>query len=333
MHLYMGNNNNLIRNVPQNIELLLKDLGIHVVTKSVDLEKIKARANELSVSWKKKFGHLSESVSRSGMDGVQHWLKSHHQVEELEEALEELRKSSSEPDFQLLQVHTTLSSFVLPEEDIGQAEWYLTAHQLLESLEHQLEKEQRVDAKKLQSILKELKFISEADEFHTRYQLSNIQQEVKTLYQSLQSSLSEFKSLELKRRDADKEQEKIKLAELETQKAEALAKKAMLDSVKMKEKRLAIAEEKKRKLAEAEAIDAKRKQEEEEANNRAKQAEADRQSKLQDAYVDLQLEEKISSWALTEHIQKLQQKMKTSQLTEEEKETLSAFIEFAKEKM
>ena len=302
------------------------------MTKSVDLDKIKAKASELSTSWKKKLGHLSESVSRSGMEGAQHWLKSHHQIEALNEALEELKLSGEAPDFQMLQVHTTLSSFVLPEEDLGQAEWYQTAHNLIGQLEKTLNEEKRIDLTLLQSILKELKFISEADDFHLRYKITGIQQEVKKLYQSLLGSLTEFKTLEKQRIEAAKEEEKLKLAEIEKQKAEALAKKAMMENVKIKEKRLAIMEEKKRKIAEKEAIEAKRKQMEEEADIQAKQAEVDRQAKLQDAYLDLQIEERVSGWDINEHIQKLQNKLNDGSLGDSDKETLDAFIEFAKSK-
>ena len=302
------------------------------MTKSVDLDKIKARASELSASWKKKLGHLSESVSRSGMEGAQHWLKSHHQIEALNEALEELKLSGQDPEFQMLQVHTTLSSFVIPEEDLGQAEWYQTAHNLIEQLEKILKEENRVDLNLLQSILKELKFISEADEFHLRYKIIDIQHEVKKLYQSLLGSLAEFKSLEKERIEATKENEKLKIVEVEKQKAEALAKKAMMENVKIKEKRLAIMEEKKRKIAEKEAIEAKQKQMEEEAEIQAKQAEVDRQAKLQDAYLDLQIEERVSGWDINQHIQKLQSKLNDGTLAQSDKETLDAFIEFAKTK-
>jgi len=303
------------------------------VTKSIDLDKIKERASELSISWKKKLSHFSSAVSRSGMDGVQHWFKSHHQIEELAEALEELNLASQESDFQLLQVHTTLSSFVLPEEDLGQAEWYATAHNLLDTFENNLTKENKLNKQLVQNLVKELKFISEADEFHQRYQLTNIQEEVKKLYQSLQKSLTEFKAQEKEKLKAQQESEKLKLAEQEAKKAEALAKKAMMENVKIKEKRLAIMEEKKRKIAEKEAIEEQRKLEEEQADQQTKRAEHDRQAKLQDAYVDLQIEERVSKWELSEHVSKLQSKLENDTLDSNDKAVLEAFLDFAKEKL
>ncbi|MCW8878863.1 MAG: hypothetical protein OQJ89_06875 [Kangiellaceae bacterium] len=302
------------------------------MTKSIDLDEIKKRAAEISDTWQKKLGHLSDSVSRMGRDGFSHWLKSHNQIDELAEALEELLKASSDDDFQLIHVHTTLSSFVLPEEDLGQAEWYLTAHNCLLSFEKKLTEEKRFERKLLEAVIKELKFISQADEFHQCYQLQSIQQMVTTLYQSLQSEILEFKNLEKEKLAAQKEQEKLELARLETKKEEAAAKKAMMENVKIKEKRIAIIEEKKRKVAEKELLEAKQKQEMQQAEVNAKKAEQDRQAKLQDAYVDLQIEEKIGQWDLSDLIAKLRKRLESENLDETQKQDLTAFIDFARDK-
>ena len=302
------------------------------MTKSIDLDEIKKRAAELSDTWQKKLGHLSSSVSRMGKDGFSHWLKSHNQIDELAEALEELLKASEAEDFQLIQVHTTLSSFVLPEEDLGQAEWYLTAHNCLLSFEKKLIEDKQFDRKLLEGAIKELKFISQADEFHQCYHLQSIQQMVTTLYQSLQSEILEFKNLEKEKLAAQKEEEKLELARLAAKKEEAAAKKVMMENVKIKEKRIAIMEEKKRKVAEKELLEAKQKQEMQQAEVDAKKAEQDRQAKLQDAYLDLQIEEKIGQWDLSDLIDKLRKRLEVENLDDAQKQALTAFIDFAQDK-
>ncbi|WP_196139068.1 hypothetical protein [Aliikangiella sp. G2MR2-5] len=307
---------------------------------SVDLDKLKAKTAELrdktaafSSSWKKKLNHLGHSISRSGMEGVQLWFKSHSQLEEFEEAVAELVKASEEPDFKLLQVYTTFSSFILPEEDIGQAEWYNTAHQQLEKFESRLKENKQWDMSSLKASVKELKFISQAEEFHQRYQIEPIRQKVTQLYQFLEQSISDFKQFEKERLEASHQEEKRKVAELEAKKAEAVAKKAMLENMKIKEKRLAIIEEKKRRQAEKEAAEAELKLKEKEMDSQAKQAELSRQAQLQDAYLDLQIEEKLGQWELDRLVEKLKQKIESNTLTEDDRQSLTAFIDYSQSKI
>ena len=142
---------------------------------SAESGQFKKRLAEFIDNWQKKFAYLSDCLSRSGMEGVSHWLKSHHQIDALEDAVNELNNVSKSEDFQLLQVETTLSCFLLPEEDLGQADWYKVAHQYLLEFETELKENNRFDIKKIQSALKELRFISQADEFHQRYGIQSIQ--------------------------------------------------------------------------------------------------------------------------------------------------------------
>jgi preprotein translocase subunit SecD len=165
----------------------------------------------------------------------------------------------------------------------------------LTQFETELTDSKHFNKRTLEAALKELRFIKEANEFHQNYGLEHLQQRVAEMYQSLQKEIVEFKQLEKDKLNAAKEAEKTEQLKLEKEKAEAEAKKAMAQNIAIKEKRLAIAEEKKRKIAEKEAIEAKRIQQEEEAEIQAKQAEIERQKKLQDSYIELQLEEKIKS--------------------------------------
>ncbi|TQV72287.1 hypothetical protein FLL45_18895 [Aliikangiella marina] len=297
-----------------------------MVSKSFDLDEIKKRTAELSKTWQKKLNYLSESVSRSGMEGASHWLKSHHQIDDLKDALEDLLKASESEEFKLAQVETTFSSFVIPEEDMGQADWYRAASIQLEQFEKSLLEKKTFDKKQITSLINELKYISEANEFHERYQLQSIQAKVKNVYQNLVDALNEFKKIEREKFQQQKEQDKIQAARLQTEKAQAEAKKATMESVKIKEKRLAIIEEKKRLLAEKEKMELEGKQEIEMAEVKAKEAEHQRQAKLQDAYVDLQLEERMNSWSVAEVADILRRKASESGLSEEVQTKVNALI-------
>ncbi|MET1257167.1 hypothetical protein [Aliikangiella maris] len=279
------------------------------MNQSVDLNKLKAQAKVLQQRWRKKLSYLSDSISRSGMEGAAHWLKTHNQIEQLKEALEDLLKTSNDPEFRLSQVDTTLNSFTLPEEDQQQAEWYKTADLLLTSFQAKLINDKLFDKTLLAKALNELKFISEANEFHERYQIDSIQQQVIQVYQELLKELAEFKQFEKEKLAQQQEQEKLQLAQLAKDKAEAEAKKVMLESVKIKEKRIAIIEEKKRKIAEKELLESQAQIDYQQSEIKAKQAEEERQAKLQDAYVDLQLEEKINQWSLGDVVNVLKEKL------------------------
>ncbi|TQV88151.1 hypothetical protein [Aliikangiella coralliicola] len=298
------------------------------MTKSFDFDEFKKKAAETGQTLQKKLNYLSESVSRSGMEGVTHWLKSHHQIDDLKAAINDLLAASEEETFTLLQVHTTFSSFVLPEEDSGQAEWYQTADSYLKNFEKSLVEDKVFNVKALQSALNELKFISQSTDFHQRYKIETIQEKVTQLYQTLQQALKDYKAIEKEKLSTKQDDDKLKAAELETRRAEAEAKKVMLENVKIKEKRLTILEEKKRRIAEKELLEKQAEQQLKDSEIQAKQAEVDRQAKLQDAYVDLQLEEKLARWEVNDYVNKLRNKLEKDDLTEADKATLSELTEY-----
>jgi len=302
------------------------------LAKSIDINDLKQRTVKFGKIWKKKLGDLSEAVSRDGMDGASHWLKSHHQTGDLNAAIDDLLLASENEDFQLLQIETTLSSFVLPDEDLGQAEWYKTAHNYLSEFETKLTEKKIFDIKLLQAAQKELKFITQSNEFHQRYRLQPIQEKVSKVYQSLQQSIIEYKSIEQEKNQVLQDESNIKLAQIESDKAQAEAKKSMIENIKVKEKRIAIIEEKKRMIAEKELVAAQQIQQNEEFELQAKQAEVDRQTKLQESYLELQLEEKIAGWELDEFIKKMTIKLNHEELNSGQKVALNTSVEFLNSK-
>jgi hypothetical protein len=282
--------------------------------------------------WKRKLSDLLDATSRDGLNGASHWFKSHHQTEDLSAALEDLLVASEQDDFQLLQVETTLASFVIPEDDLGQAEWYKTAHNYLIAFEEKLVKKNVFDIKLLQAAQSELKYISQSNEFHQRYRLKSIQEKVTQMYQTLQQSLIDYKTIEQQKNQTLQDESNQKLTQIEAEKAQAVAKKAMIDNIKMKEKRIAIMEEKKRLQAEKELVSAQEVQQREEFELQSKQAELERQAKLQESYLDLQLEEKISNWNIEDYISKMRSKISHEELTPTQQESIAEFIDFLKTK-
>lgn len=294
---------------------------------SFDFNDFKKRLSKLVKSSHKKIAYMRALVAKDGAQGLIHWFKSQSQLEQLDEAIADLINDSQADDFTLLRVATTIKSFQLLDEDLGQAEWYETAHNLLQEYDTTLIEKKFCDLKKLQLASKELRFISDADEFHQRYQLQPIQQKVKIMYQDIEKHISEFKALEKEKIALKTEQDKVKTLELEKQKAEAEAKKASMENLKIKEKRLAIIEEKKKRLAEKELAEQKHTHELELAEKNAKQAEIQRQEKLQDAYVELQLEEKLSNWTTQDLAKFMLKKISDSSLDEEKQQSLTILLE------
>lgn len=290
------------------------------------LTKLAQRTKKFASLWQKKLRYLSEAISRSGKKGINHWIKFHPQIEEFEGAIGELIRASEQESFNLLQVDTTLRCFNLPEEDRDQHGWYKTAHHYLFEFEQKLIQENRFDIKALQAALNELKFISQSNEFHIRYNLQSIQEKVIKVYQNLLQMIREHKIQEKEKANAEKESHRLKMAQAEENKAKAEAKKVMLENIKIKEKRIAIIEDRKRKAADKELIEAENIRQQENAEIEAKRAEIERQNKLQEAYIDLQLEEKISHWDISDFAEKLTIKLDQTSLTEQQKHRMQQLI-------
>jgi hypothetical protein len=297
------------------------------VANSPDFEKIKQNLVRKADSGKKRLSHLYDLASREGWHGIGHWFKSQNEIEQLSGAIDELIIASEDEDFTLLQVDSVLNSFKLLDEDKSQAEWYKTAHCLIEEFQQRLVENKLFDLKKLQAVCKELKFISEATEFHERYRLQPIQEKVIAMYKDLEQHINDYKSLEKQRIELKNNQDKIKQAELEKSKAQAEAKKAMLESVKIKEKRLAIIEEKKKKMADKELLEAQQANELKMAEIESKRSEQARQEKLQEAYIDLQLEEKIMQWDAKDVAEILTKKLADSSLDDSKKQSLKLLLD------
>ena len=76
-------------------------------------------------------------------------------------------------------------SFKLTEDNAGQAQWYQTAHQQILNCQKTLDEASILKVEMLKPALTELKFISEADEFHQYFHLQPLQRRVRTMYDSI----------------------------------------------------------------------------------------------------------------------------------------------------
>jgi len=292
------------------------------VSKSVDFEKIKQQTAVFIGVVKRKFVYLIDCINRFGFNGVVWWFKTHAQIDELKIALDDLRAELENEDVSLLIVERILGDFKLPEEDLGHVFWYTDAHKKLDAFETKLTDKKIFDIKLLQKAMNELKFIGQANQFHQNYQLEAIQQRIKDMYQVLQKKIVEQQALEKQKLEADKKQQVADLAKSESDKVAAIAKAKTIEAVKIKEKRLAIIEEKKRQELENQAQELKMKEQNEQAEIRAKEAEAERQSKLQESYRELEIQEKIKELPLEELLDIVNQKV--------ENKTILTFIQLDK---
>ena len=279
-----------------------------------NFDKLKQRTSILLAKTKLRLVYLLGCIERFGVSGVSWWFKTHTQIEKLNLELSKLRLQLKEEDVNLLSVEDVFSQFTIPEEDLAHVYWYTDAYHKLNNFTKHLAKKQSFDIKLLKLAMNELKFISQSDEFHKIYQLEDIQQRVKEMYQELQQKITEQQSIEKEKLAVEKSQQSVDIAKEEAKKEEAITKGKMVENIKIKEKKLAIIEHKKRRIVEKEVAELKIKEQNEQAEIRAKEAETERQSKLQDSYRELEIKEKINNMPLEELIEILKRKIDKKQI-------------------
>ncbi len=279
------------------------------MSKAFDIDKLKQNCLILWAIVQHKYRYLTECISRFGGSGISWWLKTHQQQKEFETALKDLRKELADESVQLDLVEKVFAGFLIPEDDLGHVYWYTDAHNKLQAFEKKLEETSVVNVKMLKQAMNELKFIGQSDDFHRIYQLEDIQQRVKNMYQELQKKIAEQQSIEREKISVETQKNDAEKAASEAEKAAALAKAKTMESMKVKEKRLAIIEDKKRQQAEKELTELRIKEQNELAEQQAKSAEIARQEKLQESYRSLEIEEAIKGMPLEEMIELVNEKI------------------------
>jgi len=273
------------------------------VSQKFDFDKLKQQTAIVLDDTRRKFAYLLDCFNRFGVSGISWWFKTHKQKDEFELALKELRLELAEEGASLLAVERVFSQFIVPEDDLGHVFWYTDAHNKLSKFEKNLVDSKQFSVKLLQQAMNELKFIGQSNEFHQIYQLEAIQQRVKDMYQELQQKIIDQQTIEREKIETEKQKQVVELSKIEAEKSASEAKTKMLESVKIKEKRLAIIEDKKRLLVEKEASELKIKEQNELAEIQAKTAERERQTKLQESYQELEIKEKMKELPLEEIIE------------------------------
>lgn len=282
--------------------------------KALDKAKIKKKLKEIRAIISKKLVYFVKCFNRFGIEGVAWWLKTHAEQDEFENALADLRNELSQEKVNLLLIEQTFLEFTIPEEDLGHVYWYTDAHNKLAKFESHLDKKQIVDVKLLKEAMNELKFIGQSNEFHEIYQLRDIQNRINAMYKELQSKIIEQQSLEKQKLQLESEKNEVAMAQAEADKAAAIAKTKMMEGVKIKEKRLAIIEEKKRQIAKKETAEIQMRERNELAEIGAKKAETERQAALQNSYKELELKEKIKELPLEELIEAVNQQIEQKKI-------------------
>jgi hypothetical protein len=284
------------------------------VKESFDFKKLKHRIGFAVSDYKRKVAYFRNCTSRFGVSGVSWFFKTHTQRDSFVNALGILRKELDAEDVNLSSIEKTFSNFIIPEEDLGHVYWYTDAHNKLENFNEKLFDKSECDIKLLKLAMNELKFIGESDQFHRIYQLENIQKRVKKMYQALQQKILEQQSIEKKNIELEKDKQVAAMAKLGADKEASIAKAKMMESIKIKEKRLAIIEQKKCLIAEKETIELKIKEQNDKAEIDAKSAEVERQTRLQESYRELELKEKMKELPLEEMIEMVKHKIEKKQI-------------------
>ncbi|MDQ7048861.1 MAG: hypothetical protein Q9M92_04670 [Enterobacterales bacterium] len=265
------------------------------------------------VLFSRRSAYLSHCVKRFGFSGIGWWYKTYKQQDNLNKAILELRSELVDQNTFVI-IEQTFSQFLLPKEDQGHVEWYVAAHNKLKALQQSINDEGSIDIEQLRDVISELKYISGADEFHEIYRLQAIQQKVSLMYQQLQQVLADQQLIEKQKIELEKQKQKSELARAEADKVEAEAKVKMMDSVKIKEKRLAIIEDKKCKQAEREISEYKLKEQKELAEIAAKEAESRRQQELQKSYHELELKESANELPLEKLVEVVKRKIENKKI-------------------
>lgn len=263
-----------------------------------EIEQVKTKLSNFGKLSQRKFAYLLKCINRFGANGAFWWLKTHGQNDDLKESVQDLLTSFENPMTPLNLVQQVLDNYQLPDEDLGYVMWYSDAHNKLLNFQAVLEKKNSFDVSLLQSAMNELKYIGQAQEFHQYYGLELLQKKVRDMYQQLQESIDKNQALNYEKLEADKRQLELTLKQGELDKLKAKAKIKTMEAVKIKEKRIAIMENKKRKMAEIELVELEIKKQNEQSEFDAKKAEAKRQASLQESYRELEIAEKIKEMPL-----------------------------------
>ena len=248
-------------------------------------QKLKASAAE----WKRHATYFQKLVKDDPSTALKVWKATYKEQEALQEAVNTLSQRSNSENFEWVEVPRVLGNFTLQDDDQGQADWYNTAHHHYHTITQKLEQGTRFKPPVVEPLMKELRYISGANEFHQKFQLIGLQERIRAMYDNLLQRIDEHNALhkaELQQKTAQSEIEKIKAQEaLVAAENEKLAQQNRL----VQEQRIKAVEEKKRLEAKRAADEAEQQRLEKQREYDAEAAQRRRQEELQASFRDLNL--------------------------------------------
>ncbi len=257
------------------------------MTENSFINTIRSKARYLGSVLLQKSEHLMQELSNDPMGGFMWWLKTHKQKLAMDDAMSELLQHARKPDFQLDEVAVVFSKFQLKKDDAGQAQWYQDAHNKLLICQRQLEESSTLKLKMVEPALIELRFISEADQFHQYFQLQPLQRRVRDMYETITERLDILLEDTRNRQQLHKQEIEARHKEAEVQQA---AEKAKHSKHQLKKEKAALNKVKnERKLIDSQrdADEEAWKREEADRKLRIQESQQEQQQKLQDSFQTL----------------------------------------------
>jgi hypothetical protein len=245
---------------------------------------IKQRLTE----WRGHLGYLKNLVKDDPGNAWQTFKTTFKEQDSLKASITELSERSNQEDFSWEEVSATLGRFHLPADDIGQADWYHNAHRQYHEALARLDKEQRFRPAFIEGLLKELRFLTEAQEFHQKFGLTALQARIKTMYHALVQRIDDFNAIAKQELALKKEQQDVEKLKAQEAIAAAETNKIAEQNKLVQEQRMKVFEEKKRLEAKRAADEAEQLRLEKQREYDAEESHRRRQQELQDSFKNLQ---------------------------------------------
>jgi hypothetical protein len=238
---------------------------------------------------KKKSRSLINAVKADPANGIQWWLKTHHQEDDLAEAALKINRHCESPSFKLSFVPKMLQPFTLKEEFLGILDWFSTAEQKLITLEKELTESQQTTPKAIQDCLKELQFIINEDQFFAELELEPLHDRISYMFDELNKRLAEANLAIKLEKDAQAQQQAIQLQKVKNMEIEERNKTIELEKQKViaQKEKLVAEEAAKKALKAAKETEILRLDKVKEFQ--ARQAEEKRAQELQGQYQSMQI--------------------------------------------
>lgn len=236
---------------------------------------------------------IAREVREDPEGGLRFWQAHQRQEAERLVLLAGLRARVGAADFELAEVSALFTRLALKKDDAGMAQWFGDASRKLSDALRRAEAADFPEPAYFQEALKELRFLGDMPAFYRRYELLDLELEVKTMYDALLARLDALTLVKKEQMTQGKEQHQLALIQAETERQKAEQAKLAEENARVRELKQKLELEKERAqqkkiLLEAEAVQLRA--EEDVARERA---ERERQAALQKDFARMQEEERL----------------------------------------